>query len=250
MFKRYQKRSFWVIILLMALVGGGISAGFFYGVNWLNATHGSQGGAWLSDQIRELVELGLKADFYTMILPATILAFLLLGVVVWMILTLFISGVFKDSDEEQGQPAPQATKKKKDFIDHKIEQERKRRVYLHTLSVLQREGRLLDFFDENLNNYDDSQIGAAVRSIQEDCKKAMKKYIDPKPVLSGVEGDEISIEDGFDIDAINLVGNVSGKPPFKGIIKHPGWKAGKKEVPKLSDIQDPGIMTPAEVEVQ
>jgi hypothetical protein len=160
-----------------------------------------------------------------------------------------MSKSFKQFDKLniQGQ---ESRSKKKDFLDQKIQQERKRRLFLHSLSVLQREGRLLDFFDEDLSLYEDEQIGAAVRSIQEDCKKAIKKYIDPKPVIEAEEGDPVTIKPGFDIDAIKLVGNVAGEPPFEGILKHRGWKAGKKEVPRLSDIQDSGIMIPAEVEIQ
>jgi len=122
-------------------------------------------------------------------------------------------------------------------------------LFLHSLSVLQREGRLLDFFDEDLGRYEDAQIGAAVRSIQEDCKRAVKKYIDPRPVVDSDEGQPITIPAGFDMDAITLVGHVTGDPPFEGIVKHPGWKAGKKEIPKLSDIQDPTIITPAEIQI-
>ncbi len=59
----------------------------------------------------------------------------------------------------------------------------------------------------------------------------------------------MTIEPGFDIDSIKLIGNVSGEPPFKGVLKHRGWKAGKNEIPKLSDIQDAGIIIPAEVEI-
>jgi hypothetical protein len=141
-------------------------------------------------------------------------------------------------------------KRKHDFVEQKIEQDRKRRLFLHSLSVLQRDGRLLDFFDEDLSRYEDAQIGAAVRSVQEDCKKTLKKYIDPKPVIDGEEGEKITIEAGFDIDSITLVGNVAGDPPFEGVLKHRGWKAGKNEIPKLSDIQDPSLIIPAEVEIQ
>ena len=101
-----------------------------------------------------------------------------------------------------------------------------------------------------MNQYEDDQIGAAVRSIQDDCKKAGKKYINPVPVIDKEEGDTVTIEPGFDMDAVALVGNVTGEPPFEGVLRHPGWKAAKKELPKLSDIQDPGIMVPAEVEIQ
>lgn len=249
MFKRYQKRSFGVIVTMMMLVGGIVGGGCLYGKNWLAASYGAGGSVWLKDQVLKLLPLMLETDFHTTVFPGIVLAFVLSGVLGWLILSFFMVGIFKEQGLEDEPPRRQP-QGKKDFIDHKIEQERKRRLFLHTLSVLQREGRLLDFFGEDLNHYNDAQIGAAVRSIQDDCRKAVKKYIDPKPVLEGEEGDRVTIEEGFDIDAITLVGNVSGNPPFTGVIKHPGWKAGKKEVPKLSDIQDPAVMTPAEVEIQ
>lgn len=70
-----------------------------------------------------------------------------------------------------------------------------------------------------------------MRSIQADCKQAVKKYIDPRPVVNVNEGDTFTVESGFDMNAITLVGNVTGEPPFEGIVRHPGWKAGKKKSP-------------------
>ncbi len=191
----------------------------------------------------------ISNNFDLWVVPAVAVGLLLCGWVLWLVLRSSRSKKFarvhvqKDGVSSKG-------KSKKDFVDQKIEQDRKTRLFLHSLSVLQRDGRLLDFFDEDLSLYDDEQIGAAVRSIHEDCKKTIKKYIDPKPVIDNEEGERVTIEPGFDIDSIKLVGNVSGEPPFEGILKHRGWKAGKKEIPKLSDIQDAAIIIPAEVEIQ
>jgi hypothetical protein len=52
------------------------------------------------------------------------------------------------------------------------------------------------------------------------------------------------------MNAITLVGNVTGEPPFEGIVRHPGWKAGKKEIPRLADIRDASVITPAEIEIK
>ncbi len=250
--KIYRRRSFGVILLFMLLIGAALSTAGYYGLDrYLPLLSSADGQSMITGAVPQLVEL-LKlgfANYYNWVIPVIAGVFVVLAIISWAVLAIFVSPVLKaPASEPKSDPVKKSGKK--DFIDHKVEQERKRRLFLHALSVLQREGRLLDFFDEDLNLYEDEQIGAAVRSIQEDCKKAIKKYIDLKPVVKGEEGDSITIEDGFDIDAINLVGNVSGQPPFEGIIKHPGWKAGKKDVPKLSDIQDPGIMTPAEIEVQ
>ncbi len=186
---------------------------------------------------------------YKGMMPVVAAVVLVMGWLLWLILKISVSGAFKSLEQAEGETSNQG-KRKKDFVDQKIEQDRKRRVFLHSLSVLQREGRLLDFFDEDLSLYEDDQIGAAVRSIHEDCKKTVKKYIDPKPVIEQEEGERVVVEDGFDIDSIKLVGNISGNPPFEGVLRHRGWKSGKKEIPKLSDIQDSTVITPAEVEIQ
>jgi uncharacterized protein DUF2760 len=175
--------------------------------------------------------------------PLSSILFAFLGFVLWMVLKVFYAKSIADiAGKNSG-------KKNKGMVDQKAEQEKKQKLFLHTLSILQREGRLLDFFDEDLKNYDDEQIGMAVRSIQEDCKKAVKKYIAIKPIYNQEEGEEIQLEAGFDPDSVKLVGRVAGEPPFKGVLKHRGWKAGKKEIPRLSEVKDATIITPAEVEI-
>lgn len=192
-----------------------------------------------------IIEL-ISNNFYLWVVPAVAVGLLLCIWMIWRILKR-LKAVDKGDIPKDGRTTKGTSKK--DFVDQKIEQDRKTRLFLHSLSVLQRDGQLLDFFDEDLSSYDDEQIGAAVRSIHEDCKKTIKKYIDPKPVIDNEEGERVTIEPGFDIDSIKLVGNVSGEPPFEGVLKHRGWKAGKKEIPKLSDIQDAAIIIPAEVEI-
>lgn len=248
MVKKEKKKAFWVILLIMVFIGGAIGGGLYYlGERVLSLT-GSGNSDQLVEKVSQLLAMLGTENIYLWAIPAIVSFFILIGLVVWgAVVSVTGDQESKTSSSGDTRKAPPS---KKDFLDHKIEQERKQRLFLHSLSILQREGRLLDFFDEDLSRYEDAQIGAAVRSIQDDCKKAVKKYINPVPVLQGNEGDSIIIEEGFDIDAINLVGNVAGQPPFSGVIKHPGWKAGKKDVPKLSDIQDSAIMTPAEVEIQ
>ena len=48
---------------------------------------------------------------------------------------------------------------------------------------------------------------------------------------------------------MRLVGEVVGKPPFSGTLRHPGWRAGKLELPAIPDGHDPSIIAPAEVEL-
>jgi len=134
--------------------------------------------------------------------------------------------------------------------DKKREAQRDQRRSLHLLSLLQREGRLVDFLQEDLHAYDDAQIGSAVRGIQEACSESLKKYVAPAPVIDKEEGESITVEEGFDANAIRLTGNVSGRPPFKGILQHRGWRTAGLNLPTLSGSPDPAIIAPAEVEIQ
>src|ERR1044072_8265170 len=42
------------------------------------------------------------------------------------------------------------------------------------LAILQRDGRLIDFFTEDIAPYSDQQIGAAVRDLHQSCKNALE----------------------------------------------------------------------------
>src|SRR5437879_4682659 len=53
---------------------------------------------------------------------------------------------------------------------------------LTLLSVLQREGRLVDFLQEPIGAYNDAQVGAAVRDIHRDCAAALDRIFALKPL--------------------------------------------------------------------
>lgn len=119
------------------------------------------------------------------------------------------------------------------------------------LSVLQREGRLVDFLQEDLGLYDDAQIGAAVRGIHEGCRQALKDYVQLTTVYEESEGARVTVPQGFDAKAVRLTGSVSGDPPFEGVLRHRGWKVVRMELPKLAaDQKSDWILAPAEVEIE
>jgi hypothetical protein len=118
------------------------------------------------------------------------------------------------------------------------------------LAILQREGRLIDFLKEDLRPYSDDQIGAAVRSIHQGCQAALLEHLDLEPILAETEGAEVMVPPDFDPKAIRLTGNVSGAPPFRGTLRHHGWRVLRVDLPRLIGPQDKGwILTPAEVEI-
>src|SRR5438067_1804514 len=53
---------------------------------------------------------------------------------------------------------------------------------LHLLSLLQREGRLVDFCQEDLAGFSDVQIGAAARAVHDGCRKALREVFELTPV--------------------------------------------------------------------
>jgi len=186
-------------------------------------------------------------NVYTAIYVITFV--LLFALLQWMFLR---NGLIKALAKAQLSPT-KTTKKVKiqpSARDRENETAERRREFLHLFSVLQREGRLMDFLSEELDQYDDAQIGAAVRNIHINCKKTILKYINPKAVLEEDEGSQIEVPAGFDPTLIKLTGNVVGDPPFKGVIRHRGWRTKKFELPVLSESQNPLIIAPAEVEIQ
>src|SRR5947208_14830319 len=91
---------------------------------------------------------------------------------------------------------------------------------LHLLSLLQREGRLIDFCEEDLTGFSDAQVGAAARTVHDGCRKALREAIALAPVRSEPEGSPVTVPPGFDAQAVRLTGNVSGNPPFSGVLRH------------------------------
>lgn len=122
-----------------------------------------------------------------------------------------------------------------------------KKLFLHLLSVLQTEGRLLDFLNEDLDRYEDGQIGATARGIHERCKRSLAKYVTLQPLSRQEEGDKVTVPPGFDPGAYRLSGNVTGDPPLAGKLVHKGWRAGRLNMPGFAFSGDPEIIAPMEV---
>lgn len=122
-------------------------------------------------------------------------------------------------------------------------------VPLRLLALLQREGRLLDFLLEDIQSYPDMQIGAAVRDIHRQCQAALKEHLVLEPVLPQNENETVEVKPGFDPSAIRLTGNVTGAPPFRGVLRHHGWRVKELKLAAPPEGQDELVLMPAEVEL-
>jgi hypothetical protein len=121
---------------------------------------------------------------------------------------------------------------------------------LRVLAILQRDGRLIDFLEEEIDGYTDAQIGAAVRDIHRGCRKALHEYLTIEPVMNAAEEQAVTVGADFDPAAIRLIGNVNGSPPFQGVLKHHGWRARVVQLPVLPAARDDAsVLSPAEVEI-
>lgn len=121
---------------------------------------------------------------------------------------------------------------------------------LQMLAILQRDARLVDFLMEDISGYEDEQVGAAVRSLHEQSRAALSRYVTLRPVIDGVEHTVTKI-DSRDPDSVKLLGNVpaDGKAT-QGVLRHKGWRVERVELPRLSPGQSVLVLAPAEVEIE
>ncbi len=117
------------------------------------------------------------------------------------------------------------------------------------LALLQRDGRLIDFLSENISSYPDAQLGAAVRTIHETCRRVLDEYVKLEPILNSEEDQPVTVQAGFDPATIKLIGNVVGEPPLRGVLRHKGWRVKEVKLPTLPQGSGRMVVAPAEVEL-
>ena len=120
------------------------------------------------------------------------------------------------------------------------------------LAMLQEKGRLVDFLMDNINPYNDAQVGAAARVVHAGCKGVLQDHFSINPVRPEQEGSTVQVPAGYSADEYRLVGKIAGSAPFTGVLVHRGWKTDIVKLPQLlrrGADRLPAI-APAEVEVK
>ena len=143
--------------------------------------------------------------------------------------------------EQKALPAPAATAK--DSVRAAPD------TALHLLAQHQREGRFIDFCEEEIASFSDAEVGAAARTVHGGCRKVLRANLVLKPVRADAEGAEVTVPEGFDPTSVRLTGNVVGHPPFRGTLRHHGWKADSVKLSPPGAGQDATLLAPAEVEL-
>ena len=123
------------------------------------------------------------------------------------------------------------------------------------LAILQRDARLVDFLMEDISQYPDEQVGAAVRSLHEHCRDALSRYVHLVPVMDAVEGSFTRLEaapsGSIEASRVKLLGNVPAQGiPKGGLLRHKGWRADRVDLPRLDPRHDHSIVAPAELEIE
>jgi hypothetical protein len=120
------------------------------------------------------------------------------------------------------------------------------------LAMLQEKGRLVDFLMDNINPYNDAQVGAAARVVHAGCKRVLQEHFSVHPLRTEDEGSTVQVPAGYAADEYRLVGKIAGQAPFSGVLVHRGWKTDMVKLPQLlpsAPGQLPAI-APAEVELK
>lgn len=119
---------------------------------------------------------------------------------------------------------------------------------LQLLALLQRDGRFVDFVQQDISSFPDAEIGAAARVVHEGCRKALAQHARIQNVRSESEGASVTIQDPDPV-SLKLTGNVSGSAPFRGVLRHRGWRVEKLELPVRVGGGDLSVVAKAEVEL-
>ncbi len=120
---------------------------------------------------------------------------------------------------------------------------------LQLLALLQREGRLVDFLEEDVATFADADIGAAARVVHAGCRKALREHVKLEPVRKEEEGVRVTLPEPVSAAEVKLTGNVQGKGPHTGTLRHRGWRAVEITLPTAVSGHDARILAQAEVEL-
>ena len=120
---------------------------------------------------------------------------------------------------------------------------------LALLALLQREGRFVDFVRDSVDGASDADIGAAAREVHRGCRKVLDQHLSFEPVMPGEEEAKVTVPKGFDPAEVRLIGEAKGEPPFRGTLRHHGWRVVDAKLPQLAEGIDRSVIAPAEVEL-
>jgi len=68
--------------------------------------------------------------------------------------------------------------------------------------------------------------------------------------MTDAEESQVTVAANFDPSLIRLTGNVQGSPPFRGALRHKGWRVTAVHLPVIpGSREETTVLAPAEVEI-
>ena len=118
------------------------------------------------------------------------------------------------------------------------------------LGMLQEKGRLVDFLMDDINAYNDAQVGVAARVVHAGGKGVLQECFSIHPVRTEQEGSRVQVPAGYSADEYRLVGKITGQAPFSGVLVHRGWKTDTVNLPQVLHTATGRLPAIAPVEVE
>lgn len=116
------------------------------------------------------------------------------------------------------------------------------------LATLQRDARLIDLIHEDLDQYQDAQVGAAARPCLKQCRQSLDRMLRVEKLVDANENENVPVGGDASPARYRWVGEASGNPSGLAKLVHPGWQATTMALPQWSgDVDDASIIAPAQV---
>ena len=115
--------------------------------------------------------------------------------------------------------------------------------------MLQRDGRFIDFLEQDVATFSDVDVSTAARVVHEGCQRALRQHVTLVASCKELEGAKVEVLPGFDPNRMKLTGSVSGRGPWQGTVRHRGWIAESVSLPEPMTGHDAKAIAPAEVDL-
>ena len=152
----------------------------------------------------------------------------------------------KEEVVEESKPIDALQFKEKNEISKKDE---KNIDGVFLLSLFQKQGRLVDFLQQDIASFSNAEVGEAARVVHDGCARILGDYFKMEAIRTEEEGALVSVDADYNLSEITLTGNLRGSAPYRGELLHHGWKISDQHPPEQLDPKARFIVQPAEIEV-
>jgi hypothetical protein len=116
------------------------------------------------------------------------------------------------------------------------------------LATLQRDARLIDLIHEDLDQYQDAQVGAAARPCLKQCRQSLDRILKIEKLVAANENESVTVAADASAARYRWIGESPASDSTTAKLVHPGWQATSIELPQWSGRdEDATVIAPAQV---